>query len=203
MRGGSSSAAASLIGGAGSGAAATSARVLYRNASLVDGRSAQVQRRISIFVSGGRIGWIRPSDSEGDPGPSDGMQMVLERMRPATMPAGGAGEESDGRALARPPAGDWMSTRSRLVGEETPIDVFGVGTKMGVPADAPYLDSVYNVVAYDERPVMKLSPAKITAPGAKQVFRRVEGPLDDVLGPRDETMPAGRERLLVPVMRGG
>jgi imidazolonepropionase-like amidohydrolase len=75
MRGGSGSAAASLVGDSGPGTAATSARVIYRNASLVDGRSAQVQRRISVFVSGGRIGWIRPSDSEGDPGPSSGLQI--------------------------------------------------------------------------------------------------------------------------------
>jgi nicotinate phosphoribosyltransferase len=92
---------------------------------------------------------------------------------------------------------------ARLINEQAPIDAFGVGTKMGVSADAPYLDSVYKLVAYGGRPVMKLSPAKITAPGAKQVFRRLVGPFDDVVGLRDEPVPPGREPLLVPVMRDG
>ena len=30
----------------------------------------------------------------------------------------------------------------RLVTAGAPIDAFGIGTRMGVPADAPYLDSV-------------------------------------------------------------
>jgi nicotinate phosphoribosyltransferase len=49
---------------------------------------------------------------------------------------------------------------------------------------------------------MKLSPGKITAPGPKQVFR---GPPSegDIVGVRDEPMPAGHEPLLVPVMVGG
>lgn len=92
---------------------------------------------------------------------------------------------------------------ARLVTEQAPIDVFGVGTKMGVSADAPFLDSVYKLVSYEGRPVMKLSPAKITAPGAKQVFRRLTGPLDDVIGLREESVPPSREPLLVPVMREG
>jgi nicotinate phosphoribosyltransferase len=92
---------------------------------------------------------------------------------------------------------------TRLLAEGAPIDTFGVGTKMGVSADAPYLDSVYKLVAYGERPVMKLSPAKITAPGAKQVFRRVDGPFDDVIGLRDEPIPPDRKALLVQVMRDG
>ena len=40
-----------------------------------------------------------------------------------------------------------------------------------VSADAPYLDSAYKLVAYGDRPVLKLSPEKATAPGRKQVFR--------------------------------
>jgi nicotinate phosphoribosyltransferase len=92
---------------------------------------------------------------------------------------------------------------ARLVTEHAPIDVFGIGTKMGVSADAPFLDSVYKLVSYEGRPVMKLSPAKITAPGAKQVFRRLSGPFDDVIGLREELVPRRREPLLVPVMRDG
>ena len=53
-----------------------------------------------------------------------------------------------------------------LVAGQVPIDAYGVGTKMGVCADAPYLDSAYELVACGAgRPVMKLSPGKIAEPG--------------------------------------
>jgi len=81
-----------------------------------------------------------------------------------------------------------------------PIDAFGVGTKMGVSADAPYLDSVYKLVEYAGRPVVKLATDKVTLPGRKQVFR---GPSGDVIGLRGEDPPPGAEPLLVPVMREG
>ena len=87
-----------------------------------------------------------------------------------------------------------------LVAQQAPIDAYGVGTKMGVSADAPFLDSAYKLVTYAGRPVMKLSPGKATAPGAKQVYR---GPGGDVIALRDEPPRPGGEPLLVPVMRGG
>jgi nicotinate phosphoribosyltransferase len=89
-----------------------------------------------------------------------------------------------------------------LVRDGAPINGFGVGTKIGVAADAPYLESVYKLVEYDGRPVMKLSTDKLTAPGRKQVYR----PPDmsgDIVALRDEPAPAGYEPLLEPVMRGG
>jgi nicotinate phosphoribosyltransferase len=88
----------------------------------------------------------------------------------------------------------------RLVRAGAPIDAFGVGTRMGVSADAPTLDSAYKLVEYDGRPMMKLSSNKATAPGRKQVFRGSDG---DTIGLRDEPLPDGHEPLLVPVMRGG
>ncbi|HKZ75282.1 MAG TPA: nicotinate phosphoribosyltransferase, partial [Actinomycetota bacterium] len=88
----------------------------------------------------------------------------------------------------------------RLVTAGAPIDAFGVGTRVGVSADAPYLDSVYKLVEYDGRPVLKLSEAKATEPGRKQVFRGEGG---DVIGLRDEPPPPGSEPLLVPVMLEG
>lgn len=88
----------------------------------------------------------------------------------------------------------------RLVRAGAPIDAFGIGTKMGTSADAPYLDSVYKLVEFDGRPVLKLSAAKATLPGRKQVFR---GPEGDLIGLRDEPAPEGSEPLLVPVMRQG
>jgi nicotinate phosphoribosyltransferase len=87
----------------------------------------------------------------------------------------------------------------RLVVAGAPIDAFGVGTRVGVSADAPTLDSAYKLVEYDGRPMIKLSSQKATAPGRKQVFR---GPDGDTIGLREESLP-GHEPLLVPVMKGG
>ena len=89
-----------------------------------------------------------------------------------------------------------------LVRSGAPIDAFGVGTRMGESADYPYLDSAYKLVSFQDRPVMKLSAHKVTAPGRKQVFRRLK-PFSDVLGLHDERPPSGRERLLEPLMTGG
>ena len=85
-----------------------------------------------------------------------------------------------------------------LVGERAPIDAFGVGTQMGVSFDVPCLESVYKLVRYDARPVMKLSPGKRTLPGEKQVWRGAGG---DLLGLREEDLPG--EHLLAEVMRAG
>ena len=87
-----------------------------------------------------------------------------------------------------------------LVVAGAPIDAYGVGTNMGVSADAPSLESVYKLVEYDGRPVMKLSTGKATTPGPKQVFR---GRAGDVIALRDETPPSDCDALLVPVMRDG
>ncbi|GGT01227.1 nicotinate phosphoribosyltransferase [Streptomyces chromofuscus] len=88
-----------------------------------------------------------------------------------------------------------------LVRSGVPIDVYAVGTRVGVSADAPFLDSAYKLVEYDGRPVMKLSSAKVTAPGQKQVFR-CPG-YGDVIGVRDEQPPRQGVPLLVPVMERG
>jgi nicotinate phosphoribosyltransferase len=90
----------------------------------------------------------------------------------------------------------------RFVRAGAPIDGFGLGTRVGVSADAPYLDTVYKMVEYDGRPTSKLSPNKVSLPGPKQVFRG-EGPGDDVLGLRDEDPPPDTRPLLHPVMSGG
>ncbi|MEU9580515.1 nicotinate phosphoribosyltransferase [Streptomyces chilikensis] len=88
-----------------------------------------------------------------------------------------------------------------LVRGGAPVDVFAVGTKVGVSADAPYLDSAYKLVEYDGRPVMKLSQRKVTAPGAKQVFRRPG--FADVIGLAAEPPPPDGVPLLETVMRDG
>lgn len=89
---------------------------------------------------------------------------------------------------------------ARLVSEGAPIDVYGVGTKVGVAEDAPAPDSVYKLVEYDGKPVCKLSAGKVTLPGPKQVWRTPEG---DVIGRADEVGPEGGEPLLVEVMSEG
>ncbi len=93
----------------------------------------------------------------------------------------------------------------RLVENRAPIDVFGLGTKVTVSADAPWSDTVYKLVQYDGQPVMKLSQEKEHRPGSKQVFRfsdsagRLHG---DVIGLEDEALDGG-EPLLTEVMAGG
>ncbi len=88
-----------------------------------------------------------------------------------------------------------------LVRSGAPVDGFGVGTQLGVSADAPSLDTVYKLVQLGDRPVMKLSTGKVSAPGRKQVFRG-EG-IADVIGLRDEAPPQGTVALLEPVMFHG
>jgi nicotinate phosphoribosyltransferase len=92
-----------------------------------------------------------------------------------------------------------------LVQGRAPIDLFGVGTKAGVSADAPWSDMAYKLVCYDGRPVMKLSTGKVSLPGAKQVFRLhdVGGHFArDVIGLQEESI-AGGTPLLAPVMAEG
>ncbi len=85
------------------------------------------------------------------------------------------------------------------------IDSFGVGTKVGVSADAPYLDIAYKLVMIEGRPVMKLSKGKKTLVGPKQVHRflSAEGVMrEDVISLRDEVIPGGQP-LLTLAMAGG
>ena len=88
-----------------------------------------------------------------------------------------------------------------------PIDGFGIGTKLGVSADAPYLDSAYKLVEYLSRPVLKLSADKQTLPGCKQVFRKTgeDGVYTgDVIARLEEGPPHERSiPLLEPVMADG
>ena len=93
----------------------------------------------------------------------------------------------------------------RLVAGGAPIDLFGVGTKAGVSADAPWTDMAYKLVCYDGRPVMKLSTDKESPPGAKQVFRMRDSDGDwsrDVVALSDEKI-AGADGLLCTVMHEG
>ena len=86
-----------------------------------------------------------------------------------------------------------------------PYDSYGVGTKMGVSADAPWFDMAYKLVEYNGRPVLKLSTGKVSSPGRKQIFRFADGQghlLNDVIALRHEELP-GAEPLLNKVMEKG
>ena len=107
-------------------------------------------------------------------------------------------------------------TVERLVRAGAPIDVFGVGTDMGVSTDAPSLDMAYKLVEYDGRPRLKLSTDKVSLVGRKQVFR-LHAPdgtyARDVIGLREETADSVADEagvatdrvvpLLQPVMSHG
>ena len=64
-----------------------------------------------------------------------------------------------------------LASIEKLVRAQSPIDMFGVGTKMGVSADAPCFDIAYKLTEYAGRGRMKLSARKSTMPGRKQVWR--------------------------------
>lgn len=93
---------------------------------------------------------------------------------------------------------------ARLLAAGAPVDGFGVGTKLVTSDDAPFLECAYKLERYAGTPRRKRSTGKATWPGAKQVFRRFDGPgclAGDVIGLEGEDL-AGTP-LLVPVMRGG
>lgn len=90
-----------------------------------------------------------------------------------------------------------------LIASQAPIDGFGVGTRLDVSADVPYLDSAYKLQEYAGRPTRKRSEGKATLPGRKQVYRRYDGGTmcQDVVSL--EEFPEQGEPLLRPVMRRG
>lgn len=89
------------------------------------------------------------------------------------------------------------------------IDSFGVGTNMGTSIDAPCLDVIYKICEAGESsgnflPTMKLSLAKVTYPGRKQVFRLQDkkgGYIKDVLGLEKENIKG--KPLLKKVVENG
>jgi nicotinate phosphoribosyltransferase len=84
-----------------------------------------------------------------------------------------------------------------------PIDGFGVGSKMGTVADAPYADMVYKLTSYAGRGRIKISPGKETLPDQKQVYRCEEGGryTGDIIAEHREEHPG--TPLLRKVMQNG
>jgi nicotinate phosphoribosyltransferase len=92
-----------------------------------------------------------------------------------------------------------------LLANGAAIDVFAVGTRMGVSADAPSFDMAYKLVEYEGRPVLKLSSGKRTWVGRKQVYRLYDeqGRMrEDHLCLATESPEEG-EPLLKEVVKGG
>jgi nicotinate phosphoribosyltransferase len=99
---------------------------------------------------------------------------------------------------------DEFESEKALSGGAT-IDAFGVGTKLGVSADMPYVDMVYKLSSFDGRNVKKTSPGKISLAGEKQVFRKTDRTgryVADILGTRNERINTA-EPLLIKVMENG
>jgi nicotinate phosphoribosyltransferase len=92
-----------------------------------------------------------------------------------------------------------------LIEEGAPIDAFGVGTQMGVSADAPVIDLSYKLVEYAGTPRVKHSTGKTNLPSRKQVYRRRDSDgqfAGDIIALRDEPVEGG-EPLLVPLVQAG
>jgi nicotinate phosphoribosyltransferase len=107
-------------------------------------------------------------------------------------------------------SGDLDETRiAKLVSEGAAIDAFGVGTALATPGDAPHLNLIYKLVEVERAgkvlEAAKLSAAKVTYPGRKQVFRysAKSGQYEnDKIALEGEPAHDG-EPLLIEVMRAG
>ncbi len=90
------------------------------------------------------------------------------------------------------------------------VDGFGVGTALSTSNDAPALSGVYKLAEVERdgvsTPTLKLSAAKRTLPGRKQVWRsftRQGVARRDTIGLAKESGPPGATPLLECVMRDG
>jgi nicotinate phosphoribosyltransferase len=93
---------------------------------------------------------------------------------------------------------------AEILARGAPVDAFGVGTQLGTSFDSPALGGVYKLVEYMHEPKVKLSPAKVTWPGRKQVYRfSKDGRYQlDLIALEHETVEDGRP-LLQQVMADG
>jgi nicotinate phosphoribosyltransferase len=98
---------------------------------------------------------------------------------------------------------------ARLLAKGASIDSFGVGSALATPSDAPLLNLVYKLVEVDRagkiQGAAKLTQAKVTYPGRKQVLRysNRRGEFEeDKIALEDEAANGGMP-LLAPVMREG
>ena len=91
-----------------------------------------------------------------------------------------------------------------LVQRGSPIDGFGVGTRLDTSADAPYLECAYKLVEYEGQPRRKRSEGKGNWAGRKQVFRKYgDGPIMEADTVTLDSDRLEGEPLLQPVMLRG
>jgi len=97
-----------------------------------------------------------------------------------------------------------------LIRQGTPVDFFGVGTQVVTSADAPTLQGVYKMVSLEKNGRIsyraKFSKNKITLPGRKQTWRRLDAAgriQQDILSLHDESLPDDYIPLLVPLITNG
>jgi nicotinate phosphoribosyltransferase len=88
---------------------------------------------------------------------------------------------------------------AEMLANDAPVNAFGVGTRLGTSADAPYLGAVYKLVEGGGVPKMKHSTEKANLPGRKQVHRFDDR---DLIALVDEEVAGGRP-LLELVMEDG
>ena len=88
---------------------------------------------------------------------------------------------------------------AEMLANDAPVNAFGVGTRLGTSADAPYLNAVYKLVEQGGVPKMKYSAHKANLPGRKQVHRFEDR---DLIALLDEPIIGGRP-LLEVVMEDG
>jgi nicotinate phosphoribosyltransferase len=98
---------------------------------------------------------------------------------------------------------------AKLLAKGAVIDSFGVGSALATPSDAPLLNLVYKLVEVDRagkiQGAAKLTQAKVTYPGRKQVFRysNRDGQYESDRIALDNEPANGGKPLLVPVMKNG
>jgi len=97
----------------------------------------------------------------------------------------------------------------KLLAQGAAIDAFGVGTSLATPGDAPHLNLIYKLVEVERAgevyEAAKLSAAKVTYPGRKQVLRYSNSKgqyIGDKIKLEGEPS-SGAESMLIEVMRGG
>jgi nicotinate phosphoribosyltransferase len=95
---------------------------------------------------------------------------------------------------------EWEIARLKREGAE--IDGYGLGTRL---VTGETFNGVYKLVEIDGMAVMKESSSKVTYPGRKQIFRRVDGDkgLRDRLALAHESAEPGEVALLQRVLKQG
>jgi nicotinate phosphoribosyltransferase len=98
---------------------------------------------------------------------------------------------------------------SALLRKGAAIDALGVGSALATPGDAPQLSMIYKLVEVERegkiREAAKLTRAKATYPGRKQVYRysSAKGAFKNDRIALESEPANGGEPLLIPVMRQG